>query len=250
MVPHEIAKWISDAIMRRIAPARSEDLLSPEEMEVMAPRMKRFDVVAGLVTFGSAGVLTVALTFGLHWLDLSTWPPTAGIVFDSRWAFPWVGSALMLAFCLSAIPLALLTQRWFGADVQLHHRYEITKRGYDSGRLAWLTFGLCIVWAATVGAIVRSMGQVVDENGILFRPGPLTTLQRRYHEVRMIAVNERAEGSEERGDRWRLRIEFESEPDFELISNKGDRQLAVLERIAAHVRDRSGLPIATERNGG
>lgn len=242
-VPHSVSQKIGNALLRRLAPVRPEEALTAEEMEVLAPRVRRFGRYELLTAIASAVLLTIAFTYVLSLVNSAFRPAAVDPVYDSRSALPWLGSGLMLGFGAAFVPTRMLTRRWWGPDETLYYRYDATSSGYDPQRGARVAVGLCLGLGMFLGVLTWNMGEVVDAKGITFGGAPLITHHRTYEDVVEIGLYERFRAPIGVREKPNLRIAFRIEPPLKLVSNGGNRRPELLRRIADYVSERSAVPV-------
>ncbi len=234
---------LTNAFWRRIAPARAEQMLSPDEMADLAPRIKRLDPYAACVALSSIAVLTAIGTMIMDAVDLTAQGPTADPVYADRNALKWVGTGLALGLILAYWPTRAFVRWWMKGDIDLHDRFEATKRGYDDRRAYFVLSAFWAVAGVLFAVGAWGHGTVIDADGIRFKPGFTAVHRIDYGEVVGIGICEKFVAPIGMRDVRNLEVRFSQRPSLRIQDSPRMARRPPLDEIAAYVSERAGVEI-------
>jgi hypothetical protein len=248
VVPHGYSQRLANAILRRIAPADPREYLTSVEMESLAPRVKRFDRQAAIVTLTSVAALT-ALVGSFFWrLKQARNSPTADAVYDDfrqRIVANYCSSLIVAVFLSFVSWYSIFVITW-GSEGQRYFRFAATKAGYNVRRaMRWLAI-IFFPLGVLIVALVWSSGNWIDANGIRFEC-EMSIIRQPYSAVRHINLFDQLTALIGVRDVTNLEIAFENGPPFRLLANSGDLTAERLSKIADYVSTKSRVRV--ERGG-
>lgn len=239
------AQQIGEKLLRRFAPARPDDMLTQDEMDALAPRINRLDRYGLLVLLAWAALFAVA--FGLLMSRISeTADVPPGTVFYAKGRNAtaiWCMIGIVPGFGLAYLPIRMFTRWWMGPDIELHDRYEATKRGFDDRRAAPFVMLSLLAISGFICVGHWHSAPIVTSETIRFKPSLVGSVQRGYADVATVGYYERLEAPIGIRDVPNLEVTFDQGPPFRLSTEHGGPAPARLREIAEFIAERAGLEV-------
>lgn len=241
---HLGARLFRSMLSTAFAP-RIQDVLPPDAMEWMAPRVHRFNGRLMLIGGVLFGVLAPAMVLGVKWLNRAYPIPARGAVYDSR------GPDLVKeCLLLSAIPVMFILQLvvpplWWRRDLRLYRRFESTRLDGRCGRVQVFMLAFLTMLGMVIGRLSWDFGVRVDENGIVPADSLMSVPRYRFADVREIKrISLRAPFTGIPGVE-RLHVRFAAGPPFQMSADE-DLSAAQLDDVAAFVSAHARVAILNE----
>lgn len=238
---------ITEALFRRVFPVPPDVLLPDEQVLQLQHRMTRLDQEATRLGLALLLPLVALFTYLAYRVSLLFQPPVLEPVLDTRFhagLAPWLIAGFGFGSLASLAPLnPIFAYRYGREELDLFYRYRVTIKGYDTRRsIRWL-YAMCVLFGVFGVVGGWSAGEVIDKNGIRFKPGLVSVYFRSYQDVQTIGIYTRHNAKGGARGQTTIQIAFRTEPPLRKTLSKRNASLQQWRDAAAYVSQRSGVPI-------